>query len=80
MANRPFEFGLTSEYNKYTLERPNMGRCADKNGPAKALSQLEIASYRDSINNKLGLHHSSDVTFGGQGLESPILKLTKFKI
>jgi len=57
-----------------------MGRCADKNGPAKALSQFEIASYRDSINNKLGLHHSSDVTFGGQGLESPILKLTKFKI
>ena len=24
MANRPYEFGLTSEYNKYTLERPNM--------------------------------------------------------
>jgi len=54
-ANRPYEFGLTSEHNKYTLERPNMGRCADKNGPAKALSQLEIASYRDSINNKAWL-------------------------
>ena len=46
-ANRPYEFGLTSEYNKYTLERPN--------GPAKALSQFEIASYRDSINNKAWL-------------------------
>jgi len=29
-----------------------MGRCANKNGPAKAFSQFEIASYRDLINHE----------------------------
>jgi len=32
-----------------------MGRCADENGPAKAFSQLEIASYQDSINHETWL-------------------------
>ena len=52
-ANRLYELGLTLEYNKYTLglERPRMGRCANENGLANAFSQLEIASYWDSINN-----------------------------
>ena len=47
-ANRPYELGLTSKYNKYTLERARarMGRCADENGTAKAFSQLEIANYK----------------------------------
>jgi len=48
-ANKPSELGLTSNYNKYTLERARMGRCVDENGPAKAFSQLEIASYWDLI-------------------------------
>jgi len=48
--NRPYELGLALKY-KYTLERARMRRCADQNGPAKAFSQLEIASYRDSINH-----------------------------
>jgi len=29
-----------------------MGWCADENGPAKAFSQLEIASHRACINHK----------------------------
>ena len=37
---------------KYTLERARMGKCADKNCPAKAFSQFEIASYWDSINHE----------------------------
>ena len=48
--NRPYELSLTLKY-KYTLERARMGRCADENSPAKAFSQLEIASYHDSINH-----------------------------
>jgi len=28
-----------------------MGRCADKNGLAKAFFQLEIPSYQDTINH-----------------------------
>jgi len=32
-----------------------MGRCADKNSQAKAFSQLEIASYRDSISHEAWL-------------------------
>jgi len=32
---RPYEL---SKYNKYTLDRARMGRCADENGPAKAFS------------------------------------------
>ena len=51
VASRPYELGLTSKYNKYTLERASMGRCADENGLAKAFSQLEIASYQDSTNH-----------------------------
>ena len=47
----PYKLGLTMKYNKHTLERARMGRCADGNGPAKAFSQLEMASYRDSINH-----------------------------
>jgi len=31
-ANRPYELGLTLMYNKYTLERASMGRCANENG------------------------------------------------
>ena len=49
------KLGLTLKYNKYTLEKTRMGRCADKNIPAKAYSQLEIASYWDSINHKAWL-------------------------
>jgi len=53
-----------------------MGRCANKNGPAKAFSQFEIASYRDLINHEeSGLHHSGDVTFEGRGPKLPNLKL-----
>ena len=48
--NRLCELGLTLKY-KYTLEKARMGKCADENGPAKAYSQLEIASYWDSINH-----------------------------
>ena len=57
MANRPYELGLSYKYNKYTLERVQMGRGADENGPAKACSQLEIASYmyQDSINHETWL-------------------------
>jgi len=50
-AKRPYELSLTSKY-KYILEGVEMGRCADENGPAKAFSQLEIASHRDCINYK----------------------------
>jgi len=56
-----------------------MGRCANNNGPAEAFSQLEIASYRTRSTTMLGLHHSSDVTFGSRGLGSPSLKLAKLK-
>jgi len=52
MANRPYELGLTTKYNKYPLERARMERCGDENGPAEAFSQLEIASYWDSINHE----------------------------
>ena len=54
-----------------------MGRCADKNGPAEAFSELEIASYPTRSTTMLGLHRSSDVTFGSRGLGSPSLKLAK---
>ena len=50
--NRPYKLDLTSKCNKYTLERARMGRCANENGLAKAFSQFEIASYRDSINRE----------------------------
>jgi len=40
------------KYNKYTLERARMGRCADENVLAKAFSQFEIASYQNSIKYK----------------------------
>jgi len=50
---RPYKF---EKYNKYTLERARMGRCADENSLAKAFfSQLEIASYWDSINRDIWL-------------------------
>jgi len=65
VANRPYELGLSFKCNKYALERARMGRCADENGPAKAFSQLEIASYQDLITHEAGLHCSSDFTFGG---------------
>ena len=42
--HRPYELGAILKYNDYTLEWARMGRCADENGPAKAFSQLEIAS------------------------------------
>jgi len=32
-----------------------MGRCANKNGPAKAFSQHETTSYQDSINHEAWL-------------------------
>jgi len=32
-----------------------MGRCADKNGPAKTFSQLEISSYQDLITRQAWL-------------------------
>ena len=51
-TNKPPELGLTSNYNKYTLERARMEMCVNENGLAKAFSQLEIASYRDSINHE----------------------------
>ena len=56
-----------------------MGRCANENGLAKAFSQLEITSYWDLITTTLGLHHSSDVTFGSQGHKLPNLKLAKLQ-
>ena len=52
---RPYELGFSLKYNKYTLERARMGRCADENGPAKAFSQLEIASYQDLITREAWL-------------------------
>ena len=55
VANRPYELGLSLEYNKYTLERAQMGWGADENGPAKAFSQLKITSYQDSINHETWL-------------------------
>jgi len=55
VANEVCSWGLTSKYNKYTPERAKMRRWADKNGPAKAVSQLEIASYQDLINNEAWL-------------------------
>jgi len=79
VANRPYELGLISKYNKYTLERGKMGRCAHQNGTVKAFSQLEIANYRTLSTTKFGLHCSSDITFGGQSLGLPNLKLTKLK-
>jgi len=54
-ANRPHWLGLTLMYNKYTLDRASMGMCADESGRAKAFSQLEIASYQDSINHEAWL-------------------------
>jgi len=54
-ANRPYELGLTLMYNKYTLERASMGRCANENGRAKAFSQLEISSHWDSISHEAWL-------------------------
>ena len=32
--------------------RAKMRRCAEKNGPAKAFPQVEIASYQDSISKR----------------------------
>ena len=71
--HRPYELGAILKYNDYTLEWARMGRCADENGPAKAFSRLEIASYLDSINYEawLSLHRSGDIIFEGQGPESP---------
>ena len=54
-ANRPYEFDLTSKYNKYTLETARMGRFANESCPAKAFSQLEITSYWDSISHEAWL-------------------------
>ena len=54
-ANKLSELGLTSNYNKYTLERARMGRCVAENSPAKAFSQFETASYRDLITEPRGL-------------------------
>jgi len=39
-ANGPYELSLTLKYNKYSVKRARMGRCADENGLAKAFSQL----------------------------------------
>ena len=55
VASRPYELGLTLKYNKNTLERARTRRCADKNSPAKAFSQLEITSYWDLINHEAWL-------------------------
>ena len=49
---RPYKF---EKYNKYTLERARMGRCADENSLAKAFSQLEMARYWDSLNHDIWL-------------------------
>jgi len=58
-----------------------MGKPADKNGPAKAFSQLEITSYRDLINHETWLSTSHWWCYIW-GLKSwlPYLKLTKLKI
>ena len=55
-----------------------MGRCANKNSPAKGFSHLEIAGTQSTT--RLGLHRSVDVIFGGQGPGLPNLKLAKLKI
>ena len=65
---RPYEL---SKYNKYTLDRARMGRCADKNGPAKAFSHLEITSYQDSINHEAWLIAYIIVVTSHLGVEVP---------
>ena len=65
---KPYEL---SKYNKYTLDRARMGRCAEKNGPAKAFSQLEITSYQDSINHEAWLIAYIIVVTSQLGVEVP---------
>ena len=67
--SRPHPIGPMSSVSpqstrgSYTLEkRARMGRCANENGPAKAFSQLEIASYSTQSTIRLGLHCSDDIT------------------
>jgi len=55
-GSRPRPIGPTSSVSpQSTLERARMGRCVDENVPAKAFSQLEIASYQDLINHEAWL-------------------------